>query len=442
MKHDDWQSALEAGLRSGTAPLAVGYSGGLDSTVLLHRLAASPQAQRRGLRALHVDHGLQPASADWPQHCAAACAALDLPFEARQVEVERRGSVEANARRARYAALAAMLHPGETLVLAQHRNDQAETVLLQLLRGAGIGALGAMRRERMLGANPVWRPLLDVARGELERYATQHALSYIDDPSNADLRLSRNAIRHRVLPLLREHWPQAEASLAASARLLAEDAELIDGLAERALLDCHHLDPSLLRIEPLQALPAALQRHVLRRWIEQAGLSPPPPTVLARVAGELIAARADATPSLHWRGGRLRRYRELLHCTAPASPPAAFKPIRWDGSDDCELPPPFGRLQLLPAPHPLLPMRVATRIGGETIALPGRPRRPLRHVLQELGIPPWERERLPLLFAADDGELLGAGDLVLGRRLLDLLDAAERTLRWWPADAAAAGGRD
>lgn len=428
----EWIASLRDALEHDGAPLAVAFSGGVDSTALLHALAALPRARSRGLRALHVDHRLQADSHAWAKHCEQVCAALGLPCMVLVVEVGRSGSLEAAAREARYAALTAALQDDEVLVLAQHRDDRNETLLLRLMRGAGTAALTGMAAWRRHGEHRLWRPLLDVPRRELEAWVGSLAIPTIDDPSNADLRFSRNFVRHRLLPLLREHWPQADRSLAASAALLADDAELIDLLAARALAECRGVDPLTLRIAALRQQPAALQRHLLRRWFDEQGLALPPPTVLARVGPELLDAPVAATPSLHWAGGWLRRYRDLLHAGSPQPEPPTGWQRDWVGDEPLSLPPPFGRLELLGARGALSPLQVRPRHGGERMTLPGRPGQSLQHLLQQIGLPPWERQRLPLLFDAGDGELLAAGDLLLSARFERMLAAAGATLRWWP----------
>lgn len=426
----DWITRLAQAVERRRTPLAIAYSGGLDSSVLLDALAALPAARRLGLRALHVDHRLQPQSADWAAHCVATCDALGLPCAVLTVEVVPRGEgLEAAARAARYEALQHALRAGEALLVAQHRDDQAETVLLRLLRGAGSGGLAAMHEERPFGAGTLWRPLLGVPRAELQAQAAARGLRHIEDPSNLDLRHRRNRLRHEVLPLLREAWPQADAALAASARLLAEDAALIDQFAGTVLAEASGADPRTLQVERLLRAPAALQRHVLRRWLAEAGLPAPPASVLQRIAGELIGAAVDATPRLAWAGAELRRHRGLLHCSRPLQAVARDWSLRWDGSMTLELPAGFGRLSLLPAGSVLGPLEVRARRGGERIRLPGRPSGSLKQRLQEAGVPPWLRERMPLLLDTDDS-VLAAGDRLLSETFEQALCARGLTLCW------------
>jgi tRNA(Ile)-lysidine synthase len=272
--------------------------------------------------------------------------------------------------------------------------------------------------------------LLENGRDALLAYAQAFQLDWIDDPSNADPRHDRNFLRHHALPLLRQRWPQADPALAASARLLAEDAELIEQMAGDALAAAAVAEPDALSLPALRALPSALARHVLRRWLRGLALPLPPASILQRLHGELIDAGADRQPCLRWGEVILRRHRDRLHAGRRMPPAAGDWSLDWDGSQPLPLPAGFGTLMLQPAATALLPMRVQPRRGGERILLPGRPRRPLKHLLQELGLPPWQRAFLPLLFACDDGELLAAGDLAVSARLQALLAARGLNLHW------------
>ena len=200
-------------------PLCVAYSGGPDSTALLHALAQLREARVRGLRAIHVDHGLHPRSADWAEHARQFCSVLEIECTVSRVQVQRdRGvGLEAAARQARYVAFESALRDGEWLLLGHHRDDQAETVLLKLLRGSGPEGMGGMRAMRPLGTGTLWRPLLSASRTMLRDYAQRHRLPVVDDPSNADTRLSRNYLRSEIMPRLLEHWPHAIDSIMHSA---------------------------------------------------------------------------------------------------------------------------------------------------------------------------------------------------------------------------------
>jgi tRNA(Ile)-lysidine synthase len=423
-------------------PLLVGLSGGLDSTVLLHLLAGDEDVRARGLRAMHVQHDLQSSASDWAAHCSRLCAAMSIPLAIAPVHVERDSGMglEAAAREARHAAFAAGLRAGETLALAHHRDDQAETVLLRLLRASGSEGVAAMRSLRAFGDGRLWRPLLALPRAVLLDYALEHALEWIEDPSNADTRHDRNFLRHRVLPLLHERWPNAGASLARSARLLAEDAQLLEEEAALRLLAARTHDPHTLLTAPLNALSPAWRARVLRNWLAALDLPPPPGHAFARIDGELLGSRHDAQAQLRWSGVRLERWRDQLHVEREQAALARDFTCEWNGAARLELPG-GDSLELLAAvdgaalPSSLAPLRVVARQGGERIRLAGRRHsHALKDCLLRANLPPWLRRRLPLLRAPDD-ELLAAGDAVLSARWQDEVAARGIALHWRPAPA-------
>ncbi len=409
-------------------PVRVAFSGGMDSTVLLHWLASSPAIRTDGLRALHVDHGLQADSGAWAAHCADVCARLGIGFESRRVAVRGAGDgLEAAAREARYAVLGENLQPGEHVALAHHRDDQAETVLLRLLRGAGDG-LAAMRPLRRFGPGWLWRPLLGVPREALARYARDHGLAWVEDPSNGSDHADRNFLRRQVLPKLAERWPQAAAGMARSAGLMATQLDLLADEDARRLATVQGLDPATVSIPALQALAPAWRDRVLRRWVASLALPPLPPEGLRAIASELIPAREDGAPAFTWSAAAVRRWRDLLYAGPLLAPlPGGFD-VEWDGRAPLALP--TGETLLLsPAGAFDAPLRVRSRQGGERLVLPGRTHSSeLKHVLQDLGVPPWQRARLPLLFGPDGG-LLAAGDVAVAAPLQAWLAGHGRCLR-------------
>ncbi|HZH44096.1 MAG TPA: tRNA lysidine(34) synthetase TilS [Lysobacter sp.] len=410
--------------------VAVGFSGGLDSSVLLHAL----QAQGHAVRALHVNHGLHGDADRWAQHCAAVCAEWRVPLQVVGVRVERDGEgLEAAARRARYAAFAEALADGEVLALAHHRDDQAETFLLRALRGAGVDGLAAMRPWRPLGHGWLWRPLLAFGRDALLAYAQAHGLRWIDDPSNADLAFERNFLRHRLMPLLRERWPQADTGLTRAATLAAEAATLLDLEDTRALAEAATADPHALSRTALARLPTARRARVLRRWIAGLGLPPLPAAGVDRIERELLDARTDAGATFAWHGAAVRAWRDLLHASRLRAPLPPDWEAAWDGRAPLALPD-GGTLTLDGASGFDAPLRVRARRGGERIVLPGRAHsHALKHVLQELGVPPWERAHLPLL-CDDAGTVLAAGDLVHAAAFGGWLRVRRARLHWTPPD--------
>ena len=246
----------------------IAFSGGLDSTVLLHLLAdLAKHHSLPALSAIHIHHGLQAAADAWPQHCQSVCDTLGVPLLIERVSVQPGASLERAARDARYAVFSALTQADDVLLTGQHRDDQAETLLFRLLRGAGVRGLGAMPQQRPVGQGTLIRPLLDVARTELERYAKAHQLRWIEDPSNQDRQFSRNYLRHQVMPRLTGRWPQAQASMARSATHLREAQGLLDELAQMDLAqastahDFQWLRLPSLELAPLTAVSAGRQRN-------------------------------------------------------------------------------------------------------------------------------------------------------------------------------------
>ncbi|GMV30292.1 MAG: hypothetical protein AMXMBFR59_24170 [Rhodanobacteraceae bacterium] len=393
-------------------PLCVGYSGGLDSLTLLHALATLPSARSRGLGAIHIDHGLHPDSADWALHCQATAAGLQLPLRIIRVAVPRaRGEgLEAAARAARLEAFRRHLPAGATLVLAHHADDQTETVLLKLLRGGGPEGLRGMRALRALGAHRLWRPLLALPRAALHTYAQAHALQWIEDPSNTDLRHARNYLRHSVLPVLRARWPRLDAAIGHSARWQSAAAEQLDADAVAALAQLQGLDPTTLNWAGWLTLGDALRPLTLRIWLRGLGLPPPEHIHIEQLQHQLRESADDRNPCVSWAGAELRRYRDLLYALSPQPPPPAGWEQAWDGHAPLELPDGCGRLSLPADTGRQLALTVRLRRGGERLRPAGQAHtRELRDLLQQAGVPPWLRGRLPLVYAGS--ELLAVADL-------------------------------
>jgi tRNA(Ile)-lysidine synthase len=386
-------------------PLVVAYSGGPDSTALLHALAL--QTPRPALRALHIDHGLHAESGLWAVHCRRFCESLDVPFESVRVSVDlsRGEGMEGAARRARRAAFTAALRPGERLVLAHHRDDQVETVLLKLMRGAGPEGLAGMRALRPLGAGYQWRPLLDVPRDALMDHVALHALDTIHDPSNDDPRVARAWLRGTVLPALREHWPHAAHSVVHSARLCGEAAACLRDGWLAAYTDLRGADNSLDAAGWL-ALPHAWRGPLLDHWLHSAGLSAPTTAQRETLERQAREAAAERLPLVGWLDTEVRVWRGRLWAMPRLRPFDATWSAPWRG-EPLALP---GGGSLTLGGHRLHePVTVRYRQGGESLKPVGdRHTRELRDLFQRAGIPPWERPRIPLVVTGET--VLAVGD--------------------------------
>lgn len=395
----------------------VAYSGGADSHVLLHALAGlRPRLGGVELVAVHVDHALSPFSVEWSRHCQLVCAGLNVRCAVSRVDArpEPDESPEEAARRARYAVFESMLRSGDVLLVAHQQDDQAETMLLQLLRGAGPRGLSAMPFVAPLGAGRLARPLLEHAREELLAYARAHQLQWIDDPSNADTRFDRNYLRVEILPRLKQRWPAAAKTLARSARLCAEAAELLNELGALDRPEPHDettssfLKGEALSIAHLQRLSPPRRRNLLRLWLHELDLPTPHETHVERI-NEMINAAEDANPVVTWPGAEVRRYRGMMHASAPLPPMDPDQELKWETTTRLSIAG-VGELSACPATGKgvrasacKLPVTVRFRRGGERLRPRGRKEtHTLKHLFQDAGVPPWMRDRVPLIYVGDD----------------------------------------
>jgi tRNA(Ile)-lysidine synthase len=400
--------------------LCVAYSGGLDSGALLSALAALRARERFVLRAVHVNHRLQPQAARWAQAARRRARKLRVPCGIVVLTIERsRGeSLEAAAREARYRALASQLAGDELLLTAHHQEDQFETVLLALLRGSGVRGLAAMNAVTPWAHTLLLRPLLPVPRAQLEQYARERALDWSEDPSNADERFDRNYLRRAVLPLIRQRWPAAAATVSRSARHLAEARSLLEQLARASLQDAR--DGASLRVSVLRRLPLPQRRNALRQWIAERGLPAPDHRRVREICGPMLKARGDSLPRVSWRGGQLRRYADRLFAfgVIASGDPVAVE--HWDWRARPWLPlAGGGALGLVRDRHgdvrlPALPrlLGVRHRRGGERLQ-GAQGRVALKDLLQAQGLAPWERAAVPLIVHA--GRIIAVADLWLDR---------------------------
>ena len=438
-------AALEAHLPRGATGLVIALSGGVDSACLataLAQAAASPPHSGspawRGLpvRAVHVDHGLQAAAGEFRAACATLCRKLGLPLDIIDVVVatEAGASIEAAAREARYAGFARELAPGECLLTGHHAADQAETLLLQLLRGAGPKGLSAMPRCRVLGAGWQVRPLLEVAKTALLQFAAVAGVVAVSDPMNHDLRFDRAFLRARLWPPIEERWPAATLALARAARHMANAQQLLDESAAAAVQQL--TDGEGLAVRGLRRLSATQQSNALRYWLTAAGVTPPSTARLAEALRQITEADDDQLPMVAWGGNALRRYRDRVFLT-PAAPPRIADLADWPvGGDHClALGEGLGRLRWVRQNGGLdgtrLPptVTVRRRRGGESLKAHRSARtRSVQHLCQSLGVLPWMRDALPLLVAGRT--LIAIGDLWQDARWCVPKDAIGLGVAW------------
>lgn len=394
------------------------YSGGLDSTVLLHALARLRDRLPAPVLAVHADHGLQDDAQQWTAHCRRECDSLgiellEITLNLSPISGE---SLEAYARTARYAAFEEYLGESQLLLTAHHADDQAETMLLQLLRGAGPAGLAAMPACRSFGRGWLARPLLNFSRQEMEDWALAAGLRWVEDGSNEDHGIDRNYLRHQVVPLLKKRWPGTLKTLSRSARHCANAAELIDELAIEDFRRIRGSTLYRLNIQPLVSLSSARQQNLLRFWVREAGLPLPPADRIRRIQHEVVKAKPGAEPLVAWPGAEVRRTRGQL-ALMPTLPELLPQwQTRWAGGDQLSLPWGFGSLKILyrEGGIPLQQwnqseVTVMFRRPGLNCTPVGREgSRSFKRLCQDLGIPSWLRDRVPLVFL--DGVLAAIGD--------------------------------
>ncbi|MDQ7728138.1 tRNA lysidine(34) synthetase TilS [Halomonas sp. SpR8] len=377
----------------------VALSGGLDSSLLLTLAAVVCQPAGRPLRAIHINHGLQAAAATFEEQCKTLCERLNVPLSVKSVAVDAQGEgVEGAARNARYAAFFAAIPAGDTLWLAQHQDDQAETFLLAALRGSGARGLASMPYRRDAEGVTLVRPWLTTPRASLEAAAQSLDLTWCEDPTNTDLSLDRNRLRHAVLPAIETRWPDAAGALAQSARHAGEADRLLVEYAEQELQTLLS-GTSSIDAAALSSRSRPRQRLLVRTLCQQQSLSTPPQKRLESLLDQL-KAKPDAAVCIEWPGAQARVWRQRLYLMTPLEPLPPWQ-VDWNGHAPLDTP--LGPLGWKIASSQTLPqpLRATWRQGGEVIQLPNRGRRDLKRLLQEAKVPPWERERLVVIMQAD-----------------------------------------
>lgn len=438
-------AALHQHLPSNVRRLWVALSGGLDSVVLLHALVQLKLPTP--VTALHVNHQISPHAAEWQQHCAAVCAAWGVEYVAQTVVVEPSGrGLEEAARAARYAVFEAHVREGDCLLTAHHADDQAETLLLRLLRGSGPRGLAAMARQRPLGQGTLLRPLLDVKRIELESYAITHQLTWVDDESNTDTHYDRNYLRLEVMPPLAVRWPDYTRRWQQSAQACAESEQLLQELAaedlERAAPRSERKGGSVA-LAVLHEMSVARRHNLLRYWFRQQRYASPELVHLQQIDSQLIYGRADAEGEVRWGGVAVQRFRERLYIMpslvlTPAQEQSHLGVRHLTGKTEeyflsanswltfeyCSSVPPKSCLRA-----DITQVELRRRTGGERCRPAGRGHsQTLKKLLQEHGLEPWWRERVPLIYV--DGQLAAVGDLWVCAEFAAAPDTPGYRLHW------------
>lgn len=393
----------------------VAFSGGLDSTCLLH--AVSALADRPPLHALHIHHGLQAQADQWQVQCRETAASLGVDFYSLRVTVEDGASVENAARRARYEAFDEFLGPGDVLLQAHHLDDQAETLLLRLFRGTGLEGLKGIPPARELGEAILVRPLLSVSRAQLESYAKRHRLTWVEDPSNRDTGFDRNYLRHSVLPHIEARWPAYRTTLARLAGLAT--TALPEDTLNNLTFHTRKSHWSALDLEALRSLDEGSRNAALRQWLAQTGFTPSLAQLQA-LQKSMLWSSVDAEPVFDLGEFQVRRFRDVLYITRLTAFDAAQE-IPWDGGSVLDIAG-VGKLSAIGGSQPER-FTVRFRRGGERCRPSGRAHsQRLKKLLQESNIPPWRRDRLPLIYL--EGELAAVADVFI------CADYADRLSGW------------
>lgn len=390
----------------------IAYSGGVDSHVLLHLLAELRQQQKiPALTAIHINHQLNSHAYEWVEHCRRTCVDLKIEFIAEAVTVTNIGDgIEAAARKARYTAFEKYVGENELLLQAHHRDDQVETLMLRLLRGSGVAGLAAIPVQRELGCGQLLRPLLDYSRAELVAYAQSQKLEWIHDDSNESDRFDRNYLRLNVLPIVEQRWPAYRDTLNRVVSQADESAQLLDELAcvdAQETISAEHM----LNISECLKLSHGRQRNLLRYWLQQKKLPQPSSEQLQQVLA-MMHARIDAQPFVTWPGVEVHRFRDHLHAFSPL-PPMSAEPfdIEWDLSQPLFING-VGALSAISVVgsglRSDLKYHVRNRIGGERCKPAGRAHsQTLKKLLQEYEVPPWLRDRLPIIYFGEEIAAVG-----------------------------------
>ncbi|WFP48454.1 tRNA lysidine(34) synthetase TilS [Methylomonas sp. EFPC3] len=397
----------------------VAYSGGVDSHVLLHLAAVGAGLQER-IVAVYVNHGLQASADAWGEHCRRQCLELRVAFQIVKVDaVARNGEgPEAAAREARYRALRPLLEEGDVLLLAQHREDQAETLLLQLFRGAGVAGLAGMPVDAAFGRGRMLRPFLDKSKKDICDYARANHLQWVDDPSNQSSDFDRNFLRNQILPLLKQRWPALDKTVARSAAHCGEASRMLEDWVGPVLAEMLDPESKSICLAGLSRLSDSQRRFVLRKWLTSFGLKPPSAAVIDALTAQATNRQGKTSaPQLQIQGYHVLGYRQKLFCIPAVALDKFAGNLLWPKPDTrLDLGNGYGLVRaeacsgIAKAHWDGAEVSVKARVGGEKLKLSGRAgHHCLKKLYQEAAIPPWERDQRPLLYM--DGRLAAVAGL-------------------------------
>ena len=414
----DLLSDIEKQLKQTSAQgFLIALSGGLDSTVLLSLFAKLCQKQphlQPSVRAIHIHHGLSQNAESWAKHCQNLCDQFQIPLIIERVQVDKTNGIEAGAREARYQAIKKHLQTQEVLVTAHHLNDQTETFFLALKRGSGLQGLGAMQQRSVLFSMPILRPLLGFTRPQLENYAQKEKLNWITDESNKDNRFDRNFLRNEILPELRERWAYFDLAVQRSAQHCFEQQQLINDLLSEAFAE-HCQIKSQFKLPQFRQYSPAKQTALLRMWLAENQLEMPSKCQLTQLINDVVFAKEDANPQFQLVNKVIRRYKDSLYLTKPFSDLTKY--ILKLEQNTLSLPDDLGNLTVQENERNLifywqnysvmldktdLPISIRFGYSGKVKHHPKRPREDIKKIWQSLDIPPWQRNRIPLIFYGDE----------------------------------------
>ena len=412
--------------------VVLALSGGLDSMVLLQLLTAARELQPFALQAVYVHHGISQYASQWGEFCARQCAKRSVAFTERKITLSGTDNLEQKARQARYQALADyIISPEQILVTAHHSDDQLETLLLALKRGAGPAGLAGIAAQRVFAKGQLCRPLLPFSREQLLQFASQQQLEWIEDDSNSDTRFERNFIRQQVAPVLRERWPHFAQSAQRSMQHIAAQQQLLDHYTEQATQQC--VDDKTLSLNQLEQYHPLQQDLVIRAWLAEFGLNPETQW-LATLKQQVIAARQDAAPQLQLGDYQIRRFADKLYLLSSADTAEPQARLHWQGESELHLPAGLGRvffaataddnaLALAASDADIVFGQLSLRFTpvGQSMS------KPLKQWFKLWQVPPWQRQRIPLLLV--DGQL----QVVLGYASSVSVDQATHFVSWQQA---------